>query len=313
MVHFVPSPSPFSLPQIPQIVPMADQPEVPQVVPSTTSPPAPSAAYNASEPIWECSTDKGYTKYSPDLCAKLNAALKAGKTSYSCNFNNYPYVIDFTIMKQINQSTQRARDIRKAPTPGKSLSLGSHLTPLATTAPDYIMIKGLFDKTMTGHYKTLNITLLTNPYAKSRFDNCFNFIKLDNCVPPKTMLLFHGTSNVPPKSIYDGYYENFDVAHAKYGLWGRGIYFSSDALYSCTNYAYQGNKNTYSILVGEVIVGNYYDYNNIEARTLVHPPNLPGDPYRRYDSVSGITNGTRVYIIYTSNQAYAKYLITYTV
>jgi len=187
---------------------------------------------------------------------------------------------------------------------------GCKLTILRSYSAKYKKIKKLFDRTMSGNYKNINIILLNNTNTKKRYDNYVNLLETEGRACPKTLLLFHGTSTVDPKKIYDGYYENFDVAHANAGLWGKGVYFATDASYSHI-YAHRNNDGMCSMLVANVAVGNYYDYGTKYDTSLIHPPNLPNNNYKRYDSVSGITQGTRVYIIYSSNQAYSKYLITY--
>jgi len=267
--------------------------------------------------LWECESDKGYVKYPLVFCDNLNAAFNSGNNTYFYNYKGTPFVIDFTKMVQINQNTQRARRIRNYIAPGAlpkiSMLPGCKLMVLDSFAPDYKEVKGLFDKTMSGRYKNITITLLINSHTKKRYDNCVGLLTVEGGAPLKTLLLFHGTSSVDPKKIYDGYYENFDVAHAKAGLWGKGVYFAADASYSCNWYSHTKGNGVHSIIVAEVAVGNYYDYGYSNDINLLHPPNLPNDNYKRYDSVSGITGGTRVYIIYSSNQAYSKYLITYSV
>jgi hypothetical protein len=74
-----------------------------------------------------------------------------------------------------------------------------------------------------------------------------------------------------------------------------------------------------------VVTGDSYDCK--PDGNLKVPPEkyahffLPSHPSRtkkktdmaveRYDSVTGITNGSRVYIVYENNKAYPLYLITY--
>ena len=40
------------------------------------------------------------------------------------------------------------------------------------------------------------------------------------------------------------------------------------------------------------------------------PPSIPGDN-RRYDTVTGDTRGSKVYIVYENGRAYPEYLVTY--
>jgi len=264
--------------------------------------------------LWEYESDNGYVKYSEVFCNNLNAIFNSGNNTYFYNYEGTPFMIDFTKMVQINQDTQRARTIRNSTSnlAISSVTPGCKLVVLDSYSADYKKIKNLFDKTMSGKYKNITITLLINPNTKKRYDNCVSLLETEGGAPPKTLLLFHGTRDVDPKRIYDGYYENFDVACADAGLWGKGVHFATDAFYS-TSHVYKNNDESCSMLVAEVAVGNYYDYGTNNDNSLLYPPNLPNNNYKRYDSVSGITEGTRVYIIYNSNQAYSKYLITYSV
>ena len=276
--------------------------------------------------LWECESDNDYVKYPKVFCNNLNAVFNSGNNTYFYNHEGTPFVVDFTKMVQINQVTQKARAIRKFIAPNTvSNNLTAKVLPKKPVLPEsklvvldpfssaYKEVKDLFDKTMSGKYKNITITLLINPHTKSRYNSFITSLKAKGTTPLKTLLLFHGTSKVDPKIIYDGYYENFDAAHRKVGLWGKGIYFATDAFYSCNWFAYDQGNEVYSIIVAEVAVGNYYDYGTSTDRSLLHPPNLPNDPYKRYNSVSGITKGTRVHTIYSSNQAYSKYLITYSI
>ena len=40
------------------------------------------------------------------------------------------------------------------------------------------------------------------------------------------------------------------------------------------------------------------------------PPSIPGGN-RRYDTVTGVTRGSKVYIVYENGRAYPEYLVTY--
>ena len=57
-----------------------------------------------------------------------------------------------------------------------------------------------------------------------------------------TKLLWHGTKNTPPRSIYEG--DGFNINYANSGMWGSAIYFAVNASYSCTTYGYSlANEN----------------------------------------------------------------------
>ena len=46
-------------------------------------------------------------------------------------------------------------------------------------------------------------------------------------------------------------------------------------------------------------------------KTLIHAPAKPGGG--RYDTVTGETGGSKVYVVYENGRAYPEYLVTYVV
>jgi hypothetical protein len=126
-------------------------------------------------------------------------------------------------------------------------------------------------------------------------------------------LLFHGTRGTNPEEIYRGT-DSFDLRCSSGGLWGRGIYFAVNASYS-DGYAHH-EGNVHKMFAAFVLTGN--SYLSPWDGTLTKPPPIPAadgsdtSVQRRYDSVCGVTGGTRVYITYDNDHAYPAYLITYT-
>ncbi|CAF4560635.1 unnamed protein product [Rotaria socialis] len=123
------------------------------------------------------------------------------------------------------------------------------------------------------------------------------------------MELFHGTKNAPPSEIYLGEYE-FDMTFCESGMWGIGTYFAQNASYSCDLYAHLLSNGKRQVFLAQVLTGHVYDCQY--DRTLRRPPkkneNIDG---RRYNSVSGDTKGSKVYIVYENRVAYPTYLITF--
>ena len=125
--------------------------------------------------------------------------------------------------------------------------------------------------------------------------------------------LFHGTHLSPPEKIFKSE-KGFDFRFASKGMWGEGTYFAVNASYS-DNYAYNQCGRTQMILA-TVLTGE----------TCHCPPNqsLKKPPAKSmatsskrgafaddYDSVSGHTNGSDIFVIYDHEKAYPTYLITY--
>ena len=126
------------------------------------------------------------------------------------------------------------------------------------------------------------------------------------------MILFHGTRTNAPELMYKGD-ASFDMCYSKHGMWGRGNYFAVNASYA-DGYSHrcQGPGGYRQMLVANVLTG--YSYFCHPDSTLQKPPFRPGgdtDLKRRYDSVSGVSGGSKIYITYENDRAYPAYLITY--
>ena len=132
------------------------------------------------------------------------------------------------------------------------------------------------------------------------------------------MELFHGTSGNDPKVIYEG--ENgFDMRYSKQGRWGQANYFAVNASYS-NSYSY-GSRFKEMFLV-KVLTGDSYKCGS--NSTLRMPPVKPAAagyagassgevqlPQMRYDTVTGETGGSQVFMAYDNDKAYPAYLIKY--
>ncbi|CAF1600452.1 unnamed protein product [Rotaria sp. Silwood1] len=125
------------------------------------------------------------------------------------------------------------------------------------------------------------------------------------------MELFHGTRTTPPSEIYHGEY-GFDMTYSTSGMWGIGTYFAKNASYSCNGYDYKLPNGKRQVFLAQVLTGDIYDCKS--DSTLRRPPKKNETKSGlRYNSVSGDTGGSKVYIVYENRVAYPTYLITFTV
>ena len=127
-------------------------------------------------------------------------------------------------------------------------------------------------------------------------------------------LLFHGTKQTPPSQIWESE-DGFDLRYCRHGMWGIGTYFAVKASYS-DNYAYNYHDVVREMFVANVLTGNSMEMRPGRiARKLTRPPvSVPATattPEVLYDSVTGITNGSRVYVLYKLDMAYPSYLVRY--
>ncbi|CAF3647844.1 unnamed protein product [Rotaria sp. Silwood1] len=138
-------------------------------------------------------------------------------------------------------------------------------------------------------------------------------LKKELCLTPNLQIemeLFHGTRSTLPSEIYNGEY-GFDMTFSTSGMWGLGTYFAKNASYSSSNYAYQLPNGKRQVFLAQVLTGDVYDCNSDSS--LRRPPKknetMSG---LRYNSVSGDTGDSKVYIVYENRVAYPTYLITFT-
>jgi len=124
--------------------------------------------------------------------------------------------------------------------------------------------------------------------------------------------LFHGTRSNSPRILYT---TGFDVSFSSDGgMYGRGIYFARQSVYSFSGYAFNYDKKNYMFLA-LVLTGKTKVMNSDSS--LRKPPFLDRSKYIYYDSVTDVSNPTNSYdisqmfIVYNNEKAYPYYLMEY--
>lgn len=125
--------------------------------------------------------------------------------------------------------------------------------------------------------------------------------------------LFHGTKSTCPEKIYNAE-QGFDFRYSSdENLWGAGTYFAVNASYS-DKYSY-ASGNERCMFLAYVLTGETCECK--PDRKMKKPPcktHCNGKfENELYDSVTGYTNGSQIYVIYDHEKAYPAYLITYRV
>ena len=129
--------------------------------------------------------------------------------------------------------------------------------------------------------------------------------------------LFHGSSSTAPEEIYKSE-EGFDMRFSHQGMWGRGNYFAKDARYSYS-YAYETESHGLDTIQGKVkqiflaVVLTGDSYVSSPNKSLRLPPYKPTESSEKicYDTVNGVSAGSRIYITYSNDKAYPLYLISF--
>ena len=200
------------------------------------------------------------------------------------------------------------------------------LVELARNCDEWKSIEKRFKSTLTTA-TILKISRIQNIWLWEKYTNQKKLLHRKNKGKVNEMELFHGTRENDPKLIYNGQ-DGFDMRMSNKGLWGQANYFAVDSSYS-DQYAFVSGGTKEMFLV-KVLTGDSCECNYNDSLRL--PPQKPvkqalqktttvGDmrprlkslkfQVQRYDTVTGITKGCRVYMTYDNEKSYPAYLVQY--
>ncbi|GAM19164.1 hypothetical protein SAMD00019534_023390 [Acytostelium subglobosum LB1] len=124
------------------------------------------------------------------------------------------------------------------------------------------------------------------------------------------MMLFHGTRANSPTLIYNDE-DGFDTRFSNQGMWGVATYFADKASYSLTYSSVLPSRHR-QMFYARTMLGDCTHI--MPNRAFTKPPQKPDNQKgytEYYDSISGETGGSKVYMVYENNRAYPEYLLTY--
>eukprot|EP00731_Ephydatia_muelleri_P015066 Em0008g786a len=185
------------------------------------------------------------------------------------------------------------------------------LVSIQQGTPEWNEVTDLFGKTLVASRIT-KLERIQNKWLWERFVFAKQRMVEKNKGQVKEMKLFHGTKNTRPKEIFKSE-QGFDPRYSSQGMWGTGAYFAVDAKYS-DNYSHISGIFKQMILA-RVLTGD--TCRCAPDSSLKMPPLKPclkvqgAFENERYDSVSGHTRGSDIFVIYDNEKAYPAYLITY--
>ena len=179
-------------------------------------------------------------------------------------------------------------------------------------SPEWQLVEGKFTMTM-GANRVSSISRIQNTWIWKKYAFQKKRMHTKNGGRVNEKELFHGTRTNDPRNIYEGE-DGFDMRYSRQGLWGVANYFAVNASYS-HNYAHTSSHGKQMFLV-KVLTGDSHDCPS--NRDLRMPPAKTspqsGDVQMagaKYDTVTGNTNGSQVFMTYDNDKAYPAYLITY--
>jgi len=166
-----------------------------------------------------------------------------------------------------------------------------------------LMVRDRFTSTMSKTGEIVRIERIENVPAWHRYQGeKVAFAKKSDDDPERW--LWHGTSKTHTESVVSNF-NGIDITYAAVGLWGRGLYFASNASYS-HNYAFTRSNGDRQMILCRVLTGKSVMLSR--DSTLVRPP---GD----YDSVAcdpSQCNGSVNFVLYQGgSRVYPAYLVTY--
>jgi len=180
---------------------------------------------------------------------------------------------------------------------------------LDSMSPEYSKVADLFYWSMPVHAQLVKIEKILNSNIRRNWQHELENVKHanSNVSMNYTRMLFHGTGNCDPKIIYEGD-KGFLINFASDGLWGRGVYFAQDAIYS-HKYTFRTPWGSRKMILAEVITGDGITLD--EDRTIRVPPPKDETGKKRFDCVIGMRHDTFIYICYDNGRAYPTYVIEY--
>ena len=125
----------------------------------------------------------------------------------------------------------------------------------------------------------------------------------------KRQMLFHGTTAIDAIiNSTDGHGFLPLLSGSRVGAkYGYGTYFARDARYSNNGYANTLPTGQRQLIVAEVLVGKWTK----GRRGMSNYPLLPGEQFKKYNSLVDNVVNPSIFVVQHSNEAYPAYLLTY--
>ena len=137
-------------------------------------------------------------------------------------------------------------------------------------------------------------------------------------IDPNEHSVWHGTRSIEPSVIHSDTQDGFMMQFSRAGLWGRGIYFANKSSYS-HNYSFKAQTpvgDEREMFLAKLLVGNAVEMkrDTPERESLCESLTVPPvNPHTglKYNTVTGWTGGSHVYVVYENGRAYPDYLVRY--
>ena len=152
------------------------------------------------------------------------------------------------------------------------------------------------------------ISRIQNTWLWGKYCNQRNRLSTQHGESVREIELFHGTRGNDPKLIYEGEH-GFDLRNKDKRLSGQANCFATDASYSDT-YSYMTPDGYKEILLVKVLISDSYG-SAPPVQSTGQGSESTGNLQLQYNTVTGETGSSQVFMTYDNNKAYPAYLIKY--
>lgn len=291
---------------------------------------------------WECCVDGDWIKYPQDVSHSLETHYRQ-QSRATFRISSRPYEIDFRLDKLVQRNVESGmqrpvcrRENISTPVTGipdtwENNPMGQNcmFVSLSRDSVEWDAVQTSLTTTLP-NAQLHDVLRVQNSMLWEYF--CFRedrVRKLSQGGNSNVVRVWHGTRSNDPKAICEDKEDGFMMQHSSAGMWGQGIYFAVDAKYShayahtesrfvpggARSAAFSGRFSRtvqlYTLIMARLVVGEEVHMTSNSA--LRQCPAKPGEEPRRYDTVTGTTKGTKVYVVYENGRAYPEYLVTYSI
>jgi hypothetical protein len=179
------------------------------------------------------------------------------------------------------------------------------LAPIVADTPEFEAVKERMIQTMP-EAQIVKLERVQNVMLWQYYCMRQERMRSINGKDPNEVSVWHGTRSHDPKLIYEDMQDGFMMQYCTGGMWGRGIYFAENASYS-DGYSHAAVGGTQTVMLTKLLAGDEVDLPS--TGSLKIPPPKPDGV--RYDTVTGTTGSSKVYIVYENGRAYPEYVVTY--
>ena len=218
-----------------------------------------------------------------------------------------------TVMAVEEEIDRYLTSAETVPPEWKPQSKTTELFTVAPGTPEWFHVVNKFKQTLP-QARITSVLRIQNTWLWDRYVQHRKRLRLKNSGVVNEIELFHGTSNNDPKLIYEGE-DGFDMRYSAQGMWGVANYFAVNASYS-HQYAHIINRTTgqKEMFLVKVLTGDSYKCAPIPTLRMPPPKPSSGGPGQlrtKFDTVTGTTKGSQVFMTYDNEKAYPAYLIQY--